>query len=113
MCPSRNSIFVPLMEQQFSFASLARQCKSEKTGADGAILELSNFEPGGPLVICRRPFQCAGSGATMIGGSACKLYGETAFGRSLVSVQCAPFNVHEVEQVVVLPRSHLIHAATH
>jgi hypothetical protein len=28
-----------------------------KTGADGAFLELSNFEPGGPLDIARRPFQ--------------------------------------------------------
>src|ERR1017187_7447634 len=45
------------MEQQFSFAPFACQCKAAKTGADGAILELSNFEPGGPLAYCRRPFQ--------------------------------------------------------
>jgi hypothetical protein len=60
VCPRRNSIFVPLVEQQFSFAPLARQCKAAKTGADGAILELSNFEPGRPLVILPAAFINAG-----------------------------------------------------
>ena len=34
-------------------------------------------------------------------------------GGLFVRIQYAPFNVHEVEQVVVVPRSHLMHAATH
>jgi hypothetical protein len=44
------------MEQQFLFAPSTRQCQSDNAGADGAFLELSNFEPGRPLDIARRPF---------------------------------------------------------
>jgi hypothetical protein len=33
-----------------------RQCKSAKTGANGAFSKASNFEPGRPLDICPAAF---------------------------------------------------------
>jgi hypothetical protein len=39
------------MEQQFLIRAFRSPVPVCKTGADGAILELSNFEPGRPLDI--------------------------------------------------------------